>query len=48
MWGGGGVVVGKVVDGEVEGGGILKDVLLYARLEPYSKVQVYHTTMVST
>ena len=34
--------------GEVEGDGILKNVLLYANLEPSSKVQVYHTTMLST
>ena len=35
-WGGGGVWWW----GLVEGGGELKDVLLYARLEPYTKVQV--------
>ena len=28
--------------GVVEGGGRLKKVLLYARLKPYTKVQVYH------
>ena len=37
-----------VVNGVVVWGGILKNVLLHARLEPYTKFQVKHTSLLSS
>ena len=42
---GGGYFVGKWSGGDGKGGIKLTNVVLYARLEPYIKVQLYHTTL---
>ena len=49
MGGGGGTVVGNgVVMGCGGVGWDIKNALLYARLEPYTTVQVKHTTLLSS
>ena len=45
--GGGGGGVGQWGDGK-GGGGKLTNVGLHKRHEPYTKVKVYHTTLLST
>ena len=47
--GGGGTLVGNVVVvGCVGVGWDIKNLLLHARLEPYTKAQVKHTTLLSS
>ena len=49
MGGGGGTVVGNgVVVGCGGGGGGVTNLVLSVRLEPYTKVQVYHASPLST
>ena len=46
--GGGGYCGWQWGVGDGKGGGELTNVVLHEKLEPYTKVQVYHTTMLSS